>query len=302
MALDPHTARFLLYAKRLGVDFSQSAMIGRQSLMLNLFGLERSLIEFGLPFDDQALQHILEEGEGYAEGFLRYLGADDVHSFDRSDYEGATDLLDLNQEIPERYSERYSMVLDGGSLEHVFNFPVAIKNCLEMVQVGGHYLATSPMNNFVGHGFYQFSPELYSSIFSEVNGYQLVSMLVHEETPLAKWFSVVDPASVGARVSLINKVPTIIMVIAKRIQKTQIFEAAPQQIYYARKWDEPSEDISHGRSSPLRMFTTLIPASLKRFMRRRLEQRLGHDESGFDPRFFQPMEPADSIDKLKSFP
>ena len=160
MAIDTHTTRFLLYAKRLGVDFSRSAMIGRLCLTLTPSGLKRSLAEFGLSFDDEVVDRIFREGKGYAEGFLRYLGASYVHSFDRSDYEGATHLHDLNQPIPERHKERYSLVLDGGSLEHIFNFPMAIRNCLEMVEIGGYFLATSPMNNFVGHGFYQFSPEL----------------------------------------------------------------------------------------------------------------------------------------------
>lgn len=70
----------------------------------------------------------------------------------------------MNREIPGDFIEKYSMVLDGGSLEHVFNFPVAVRNCMQMLQVGGHYLAITPANNFMGHGFYQFSPELYFSI------------------------------------------------------------------------------------------------------------------------------------------
>jgi hypothetical protein len=80
------------------------------------------------------------------------------------------------------------------------------------------------MNNLVGHGFYQFSPELYASIFSEANGDELVNMLVHEETRLAKCLSVVNPDSVAPRVTLINSVPTTLMITAKRTKRTALFE------------------------------------------------------------------------------
>ena len=52
------------------------------------------------------------------------------------------------------------MVIDGGLLEHVFDFPTAIRNCMRMVRQGGHLILNLPVNNFPGHGFYRFSPEL----------------------------------------------------------------------------------------------------------------------------------------------
>ena len=66
---------------------------------------------------------------------------------------------------------KYTLVIDGGCLEHIFNFPVAIKNCMEMLQEGGHFIGITPANNLMGHGFYQFSPELYFRIFSKENGF-----------------------------------------------------------------------------------------------------------------------------------
>jgi 2-polyprenyl-3-methyl-5-hydroxy-6-metoxy-1,4-benzoquinol methylase len=57
-------------------------------------------------------------------------------------------------------------VFDGGTLEHIFDYPTAIKNCMKMVKPGGHLLLTTPANNWFGHGFYQFSPELFYSFVS----------------------------------------------------------------------------------------------------------------------------------------
>ena len=130
----------------------------------------------------------------------------------------------MNEPIPHDLKFRYSVVLDGGSLEHVFNFPVAIKNCMEMLQVGGHYLGVTPANNFMGHGFYQFSPELFFSVFSEENGYELTSLIVFEDKYNAKWFSVKNPQKINTRVALINDIPTYLLILAKRISEGSIFK------------------------------------------------------------------------------
>ena len=60
----------------------------------------------------------------------------------------------MNEAIPDSLKGKFSCVLDGGTLEHVFNFPQAIKNAMEIVAIGGHFLGVVPANNFSGHGFY----------------------------------------------------------------------------------------------------------------------------------------------------
>ncbi len=47
MGLDINGTRFMLYAKSLGVEFSRSAMIGRQSLDLSRSDFKKNLMEFG---------------------------------------------------------------------------------------------------------------------------------------------------------------------------------------------------------------------------------------------------------------
>ena len=62
--------------------------------------------------------------------------------------------------MPPALRERFSVVIDGGLLEHVFDFPTAIRNCMRMVRQGGHLILNLPVNNFPGHGFYKFGPGL----------------------------------------------------------------------------------------------------------------------------------------------
>src|SRR5574341_140267 len=55
------------------------------------------------------------------EAFLRLLGAETVQAMDVSDHEGAQIIHDLNRPIPPSLRGRFDMVLDGGTLEHVFD-------------------------------------------------------------------------------------------------------------------------------------------------------------------------------------
>jgi hypothetical protein len=99
---------------------------------------------------------------------------------DASPYEGADTIHDMNTPVPEVWHGRYDVVIDSGSLEHIFNFSVAIANLANMLRVGGTIFVTTPANNLMGHGFYQFSPELMFWVFSESNGFAVHKILLVE--------------------------------------------------------------------------------------------------------------------------
>ena len=301
MGLDINGTRFLLYAKNSGVDFSKSAMIGRQRLHLSPDELKKNLTEFGFAQKKEAIRAIFDAHDGYCEELLIFLGADTTDSFDNSSYEGATHVHDMNNNIPDKFKERYSMVLDGGSLEHIFNFPVAIKNCMEMVMVGGYYLAITPVNNLAGHGFYQFSPELYFSVFTKQNGYETPAVIAYE-TRKRKWYSVASPLSVRGRVPLVNKNPTYLLVIAKRIGKTDIFKSAPQQSDYSAKWAE-NETLLNGSNILLKPARHTFSNATKRLiknLKRPILKLIGNEHYlGFDPVFYTEKNPTDTTKTSK---
>ncbi len=274
-------------------------MIGRQGLYLRKHDLKDCFEAFGYVVDDERIDAIFTKSDGYAEQLLTCLGAKAVHSFDNSAYEGATHLHDMNSPLPDEVKEQYTTVLDGGSLEHVFNFPMAIRNCMEMVSVGGHYLGITPANNLMGHGFYQFSPELYFSVFTIENGFELIRLIAVEDRKRATWYSVRSPRDVRRRVTLLNKVPVSLLVVAKRVRKTVIFETTPQQSDYASAWhryDAASGGVPTAapratkQVSPLDRVTRSLSAPLKRLVWWVVRRY----RSGFDPRFFQPIDPIGS--------
>ena len=236
MGFNSNGTKLLLYAKSKGVDFGKTITIGRQGLHLDESTLRDNFDESGIKGADAAT--LLRQEKGYAEPFLKALGAKEVHSLDASDYESATIVHDMNQPIPEKYKAAYDVVIDGGSLEHIFNFPVAIRNCMEMVKVGGHFMGLTPCNNFFGHGFYQFSPELYFRIFSKENGFEMKTVIFYNDKKNSGWYEVKDPNEVKSRVTLSSGSPSYLFVMAKKISAENIFSKTPQQSDYQNiLWD-----------------------------------------------------------------
>jgi len=241
MGVSWHHVKALVSAHKAGVNFERTLTVGRLNLFISPGELQKLIASSpGLP---ERYGEFFAEYPTYAEPMFRLLGAREVSSIDASDYENATYVHDLNVPIPDHLKGQFDLVDDGGTLEHVFNFPVALRNCMEMVKVGGHLLLNVPTNNFVGHGFYQFSPELFFRALSEVNGFHVERLVTFEMSDYGQWYEVSDPTAVRARVELVTDRHRIgLWVRARRIAEMPIFQRMPQQSSYA--------DISWKRARP----------------------------------------------------
>ena len=231
MGLDFQGLRLIRELPRMGISFSATVMIGRQTYS-DLLKPSDLASTFGIT-EQEATPELAFK---YIEPRLCLLGATRIESIDRSDYEQATILHDMNQPIPDALKGSFSLVFESGTLEHIFNFPQSIKNCMEMVRVGGHFVGITVANNLMGHGFYQFSPELYYRVLSAENGFQIEAMWLAETPKGAQWYRVADPQSVGYRVELTNMRSTYLIVVARRVRDAEIFKATPQQSDYMATW------------------------------------------------------------------
>ena len=214
-------------------------MIGHQSLYLSKGQLqalaERSRTDVDLTaLDDQQ----------YADRFFElFLYSKNVQSVDYSDYEGCNIVHDMNTPINASYDEGFDVVVDGGSLEHIFNVPVALENYMRMVKKGGSLFIFTMANNHMGHGFYQFSPEFFYRIFQPENGFAIQEVILEkhpfagaELSSMTTCYSVVDPASVRSRVGLISNSPVMIMIHAVRSEIKPIFHEFPMQSDYISQY------------------------------------------------------------------
>ena len=95
------------------------------------------------------------------EFFFRLVGFSEVRSVDNSTYENADFVHDLNLTGMSATVGTFDFIYDGGTMEHVFHTPNVLRNIFETLNVGGTILHHSPTNNYVDHGFYQFSPTFF---------------------------------------------------------------------------------------------------------------------------------------------
>lgn len=122
---------------------------------------------FALAASPATSREPLKGGGVSCDYLFRRLGFTSVVSTDVSDYEGADLVFDLDAaETPSKHIGLYDLVLDGGTLEHVFHAPNALKNILGFTALNGRIVHMSPSSNHIDHGFYMFSPRFFWDFYS----------------------------------------------------------------------------------------------------------------------------------------
>lgn len=265
-------------ARNAGASFETVLTIGRQNLCLHPGEAE---VFFSPQPGSQQAEELPRDRlsfGAFAEPFLRVcLGARSVEALDYSDYDGARYVHDMNEPVPESLVGRFDVVFDGGALEHIFNFPVAMSNLMRMTKVGGRVFMSTTANNFCGHGFYQFSPELMFRVFAPENGFEIQTVqLVEARYPSPELtrnrvaYAVADPAGVHCRVGLVTRHPVLMLVEARKVRDVQLFTRAPLQSDYLSAWTAAksapiaaTEAAPTTRASLRKRVLELMPRSLR---------------------------------------
>lgn len=158
--------------------------LGRQDMGFTESELRKAADLWSFSVRDVGTDPLTEKPDGATRGFVsdtwffKALGFDWVSALDANNYEGADMIHDLNtRPIPEQLRERFDLVLDGGTLEHVFDIASALRSVCEMTKVGGRIVHISPMSNCPDHGFYCFSPTLFADFYS-ANGFMINRLTV----------------------------------------------------------------------------------------------------------------------------
>ena len=247
MGIDVSALGLMLRSRDMGVSFENSVTIGRQRMYIKprqLNNVRDNLIRYFGPDELKRIEEALDHPSGFFEPLFEALGATETDSLDNSPYENATIIHDMNSEIPVSLQEKYSLVYDGGCLEHIFNYPAAIKNCMNLVRRDGHFITMTTANNFCGHGFYQFSPELLFRVLNEDNGFVVREAFLVESLPeRIRCFKVPDPDVLKKRVDVRNTTPLLLWVLAQRVEVKDVLASPPMQSDYAKTW--ANEDESH---------------------------------------------------------
>jgi hypothetical protein len=267
----------LVDLKQRGARIGRIATIGKLSLFLHRRQLRR--LKSFFPFSE-ALK-CYKWGDDADQFLCDITGASEVVSIDFSDYQGSSIIHDMNLPLEDRRSdlvEKFDLVIDGGTLEHVFNFSIAIRNILLLVRKGGFVLSANPANSLCGHGFYQFSPELMYRVYARVNGFHILHVLLTKTKYLSvefdrnpKTYTVEDPASYGGRVLVKSGSPTVIRVLAEKVGDLPSTGLVVQQSDYVKVWSSNGgNDAASLSNLILRRLSRMLPSILRIYLFDRL--------------------------------
>lgn len=312
MGITASSLKAIIYARESGVDFEQTLTIGRQACYMQQKEIDDVLSSYDPSFAPEKVASLwikldeskqTETGEAYFEPLLAYLGAETVDSLDYSDYEKATIIQDMNIPIPSRLKGRFSFVLDGGALEHIFNFPIAVKNCMDMVRLHGHLMLITPANNYFGHGFYQFSPELFYSLLNEANGYAETKIFMQDDN--LKWYEVSSPKSLRRRVDICcaKNTPALMNVISRKVGEVPD-ELIVQQSDYVDTWNLDEQAGNQQGLAEQTLFSPSglyrkIPQGLRSVITPFLRRLLGVDSRVYQAKMREFYMPCSDFDRLR---
>lgn len=231
--------------KNYGADLSKTLTLGRQFRALT----QKELLKYMPQFQNLPKEKLTADFQSpYVEDLFQDMYGAKLLSLDGFAHEHPDYLYDLNEPVPEEMTEQFTMLIDGGTMEHVFHVPQLLQNTFRMLKPGGFYLAMVPTNNFNGHGLYQFSPDFFYSVFSEANGMTIRDVFIVKFSAKNKvWKINSSPAAGGERIQFDVNTQTEIYVIAEKTGPTPARLKA-QQTDYEEGWYEDEKSITNTAS------------------------------------------------------
>lgn len=157
-----------------------------------------------------------------------------AQSCDYQAHDGADFALDLNVRPEGQDREDFDLVLDGGTMEHVFDTASVLQNIHSLLKPGGCVVHINPVNNAAEHGFYQFSPTFYWDYYT-ANNYEILEsklILRKAEGGLPTFSDYTPEITACSKRDGINRGSAMIFFAARK-KPDSTFGVAPTQGVYA---------------------------------------------------------------------
>lgn len=281
MGIDTIAAKMILLLKNTsGQNLENTLVLGRQRNHIGLQFKKRIASELGI--SSKALS------AKYADDFLLAVGAKDFQVLDISNYESAQVIQDLNIPIPDNLHNKFSVVMDIGTSEHIYDVAQSLANIRNLCNIGGQIMVLSPANRFLGHGFYQFSPELFFRAFGQEFGFDIHALYLIKDAPFKqRWYELADPKNLGRRGNISTSKRCFIGVIATKVSEQREIHN-PFQSDYVDAWGKSQVSRLGAKYLALpplaqRILDITLIAVLRRFRNRISPQKFHWKDGAYIP-------------------
>lgn len=155
MGIAPHIAQAIIREHRFRRIDGDVLLLGRQTMQFSANDAVALVESEGLrpvelaPADATTDRRtIASQGQSYIrdDAFFKLLGNDRVRAIDHTDYEGAEIVHDLNLPIPDRLAGTADFILDGSTLDNMFNPAIGLQNITRLLRANGRFLSVNGGN------------------------------------------------------------------------------------------------------------------------------------------------------------
>lgn len=174
MGISINIALQLAYIAPLVKDCKTGVMLGRQKMHFNPPGWTDRLIKKLAQLGIEASAETLFQEDGFCEAYLKTIGWPKLESLDVSAIEGAEYVHDLSDPVGDDLKDRFELIYDGGTTEHVFDIAQSFRNIDAMLKEGGIFVSCVGSDGWYGHGFYQVGPDIPWRYWHASLGYEVL--------------------------------------------------------------------------------------------------------------------------------
>jgi len=148
--------------------------LGRQRIDLTFEDTVDILTKVGIQPDIAAYERHKDESYLAAKNpkylsdteFLALYGLEDVESIDVSEVDKPEIVHDLNFPVDPKYHGKYSLIIDGGTFDHLFDIRQAFVNMAELLSDRGRIIQWNATSNYSENNTYMsFSPSLFADYY-----------------------------------------------------------------------------------------------------------------------------------------
>lgn len=226
MGISINIARQLARVAPIVKNCERGIMLGRQKMHFRPADWTPRLLVELEKLGISATKADLFQRDQFCETYLTTIGWPRLESLDFKAIDGAEYVQDLGGPLQDDLKNRFDLIYDGGTTEHVFDIAQAFRNVDAMLKDGGIFISCVGTDGWFGHGFYQVGPDIPWRYWKASLGYEVLGCWTFSRKGLDEPRVIVDPTNSPRGAEYRYKDPQFIFYIVKKRPRS----GAPSQV------------------------------------------------------------------------